>query len=331
MELKEAVIDFSSIEYERKLPDRSLYPFTDLNYLTGGMELGEISVVAGETGGGKTTLVSQFVEEIIKDDKMFCIYGESTIEKQQQSTYRQFAGYGKDKYEYVQYYKNGKKTCVASYFVNKQIEKEVKEKTSRKLFYYDTKYGMDIDTIMKVLEFCYSKGEIRYFLIDNIMQIDLSSQNEVKETKDIIERFRMFAIENKVHIIIVCHYRKFLENGQIRRNIQEIAGTSAIGNKCATAINIIRLNNIDRDTKSYKNLFKVCEINGYDIDKADAVLEVLKTRFNKLGFVALKYDKISNTYYEVKKDVKVESSDDEQPKLFVVSKEDEQIVADLFN
>ena len=44
------IIDFSTIPYERKLEERALYPFGTLNFLTGGMELGEITVIGGETG-----------------------------------------------------------------------------------------------------------------------------------------------------------------------------------------------------------------------------------------------------------------------------------------
>ena len=44
------IIDFSTIPYERKLEERALFPFRTLNFLTGGMELGEITIIAGETG-----------------------------------------------------------------------------------------------------------------------------------------------------------------------------------------------------------------------------------------------------------------------------------------
>ena len=50
------ILDFSTIPYERKLEERCLFPFSTLNFLTGGMELGEITILAGETGcvDGKT-------------------------------------------------------------------------------------------------------------------------------------------------------------------------------------------------------------------------------------------------------------------------------------
>ena len=86
-----------------------------------------------------------------------------------------------------------------------------------------------------------------------------------------------------------------------RRRLEEIAGTSAIGNKCATALNIMRLDNVDRESKYSRAFAKLLETNGYNFDDCDAVIEVLKTRHNKLGFVGLKYDKKRNTYYECKR------------------------------
>ncbi len=303
MEIKDAVIDFGSIPYERKLPERALYPFSQLNYLTGGMELGEITVIAGETGSGKTTFVSQVVDNIIKDDKVFCVYGESTIQKQQQNTYRQMAGYGKEKYEYVSYKKNGKDTNIGAYFVNEEIERQIRNKTSKKLFYYDTRYGMTIDKILEVIKFCHEneRGKINYFVLDNLMQIETTTADEIREQKDCFEKLRRYTTENNIHIVVLAHYRKSADIGVIRRNLSEIAGTSAIGNKSATALNIMRLDNVDKSGKAYKSLKAVVKLNNYDLDQADAVIEVLKNRFNKLGFICLKYDRISNTYYECPK------------------------------
>ena len=299
--IRKSIIEFSSMPYERKLPERALYPFSQLNYLTGGMELGEISIVAGETGSGKTTFISQVVDNIIKEDRVFCVYGESTLKKQQQNTYRQMAGYGKEKYQYVTYQKNGKDTNVGAYFVSEEIEQKIKEKTKGKLFYYDTRLGMTINTILKVIDYCHTNGNINYFVLDNLMQIETTTTDEIKEQKDCFEKLRRYVTEHDIHICVLAHYRKTSDVGVIRRRLEEIAGTSAIGNKGATAINIIRLDNVDKSSKAYKSLKAIVRLNNYELDQADAVIEVLKTRFNKLGFVCLKYDRISNSYYECDK------------------------------
>lgn len=295
------IIDFSTIPYERKLEERALYPIGTLNFLVGGMELGEISIIAGNTGSGKTSFVSQCVAEIIKHDKCFCIFGESTIEKQAHAQYRQMTPYSDKDYSFVSYYKDGQRTNVGKFFVSEDAEKKIKEQTKKRLFYYDPRGGMDIDSILSVMQVAYEKGEIKYFVLDNIMQISTVTNDEVREIKDDFERLRRFVIDNKVHCIVLAHYRKSNDYGEFRRRLEEIAGTSAIGNKCATALNMIRLDNIDRDSKYSKAFAKLLEMNGYDFYECDAVIEVLKTRHNKLGFVGLKYNKKTNTYFEARR------------------------------
>lgn len=320
------IIDFSTIEYKRELEDRALYPFGTLNFLTGGMELGEISIIAGETGSGKTTLVSMCVAEIIKHDKCFCIYGESTIEKQAHAHYRQMTPYNDNDYSFVNYYKDGQKTNVGKFFVSESAEKKIKEQTAKKLFYYDPKGGMDINSIMEVMRVAYEKGGIKYFVLDNIMQIETMTDNEIKEMKDNFEQLRRFVIDNKVHCIVLAHYRKSNDYGVFRRRLEEIAGTSAIGNKCATALNIIRLDNVDKESKYSKAFAKLLESNGYDFNECDALVEVLKTRHNKLGFVGLKYNRKTNTYFESKR---LNNNIEETEKAQVVVPQTELVQVDL--
>lgn len=319
------VVNFADIPYERKLERQTLYPFDTLNYLTGGMELGEMSIIAGESGAGKSTFITQCVGQMLNDnDKVMCFYGESTLRKQANVAYRQYVPYQPDGYEYVIYKKNNKGTVVGQNFVNTEGEQVVKRKTNNKLYYYKTSLGMTVPIILDVIDYCRRKLSIKYFLIDNIMQIQTATENEVKEIKDSMEFFRQYIISNMVHIVFVAHYRKTLEMGQVRRRLEEIAGTSAIGNKVATAINIMRLDNVDKNSKQYKSLASICENNAQPIELVDdkrktiyasAVAEVLKTRFNKLGFLALGYNRTTNSYYDLHKYNKDDKTKDKEPVL----------------
>lgn len=295
--------DFAELEYTRKLEERALYPFSTINFMTGGMELGELTIIAGETGAGKTTFMTQVVNEVIKFDKMACMYGESTLAKQVQNTYRSMTPYTKEgggtNYEYKVYERDGKSTNIGAYFVNQEWEEKIKEKTKGKLYYYDTTKGMTMDDIVGQIDIAVKRGGIRYFLIDNMTQVETITNDEVKELKDSVERLRRYCIDNKVSIVLLAHFRKAQEMNLIRRNLQEIMGSSASGQKGATVMNIIRLDGVDRNGKPYKNLNAIGTANGWNFDDADALVEVLKTRHNKLGFVPLKFYKATNTYKEL--------------------------------
>lgn len=324
MKVKEYMLDFSTLPYNRDFEERAVLPFDEVNYLIGGLELGEISIIAGETGSGKTTFISQCVAEIIKQDKMMCVYGESTIEKQAASLFRQMTPYSKENYIYKQYYKNGKKTKIGSYFISEEQEQKIRKDTEKKLFLYDPKKGMKIEDIINAITLAHTEGGINYFLIDNIMQFETMSMNEIKEIKDNVELLRRYVIDNKVHLILVAHYRKAQDYSVIRRRIEDILGTSAIGNKCATAINIIRTDNIiktndkGKEAGGWKALKDLLEKTGYSTEVAEncnSIVEVLKTRHNRLGFVAMNFDKITNTYKECVKDEDVDNPPTEtQPK-----------------
>lgn len=323
--------DFSEINYSRTFEERALLPFKTLNKMVGGLELGEISIIGGETGSGKTTFISQCILEIIQSDKVLCIYGESTLEKQAAQIYRQMTPFCREDYEKKTYFKNDKETDITQWFVSELAEVRVKSITKGKLFFYDTTKGMDIKSILDAIKIAHEHG-INYFLLDNLMQIETSTSNEVKEIKDYVEDLRRYVIENKIHLVIVAHYRKSQDYTMIRRRLEDILGTSAIGNKCATAFNIIRLDNVVKETysngkstsnKGWLSLKELVSKNGYDIDQCDAVIEVLKTRFNKLGFVGLKFNKAQQTFTEVKRNDEfnddksiVESESKEEKKLF---------------
>lgn len=326
--IEKSVIGFWEIPYERKLEERGLYPFSSLNFMSGGMELHEISLIAGEAGSGKTTLVSTIITNMLRDgEKIFCVYGESTKEKQAMQTYRQMTPYGDDTYTKVEYYKNNKRTNISQYFVSETAEKTIKETTKDKLYYYDTRSGMSIPKIIEAIEYSRVKYGIKYALLDNLTQIEIATDNEVREVKDGMELLRRYVIEHPIHIIVLAHYRKSADYSSLRRHLGEVMGTSAIGQKVATAMNIIRLDNVDRSNKnkSYQSLKNIIELHGWDLDRQNnkgdyeitAVIELMKTRFERLGFVCLGFNRKTQTFFEIKKHFeKDKDSKGEQPILY---------------
>ena len=311
--IDQAIKDFSDIPYSRKLEERALYPYSDLNYLTGGIVCGTITAIVADAGAGKTTMVSDIINRMLSDgDKVFAMFGEGTIKDQLDKMYRQMTPFGNNNYTYVSYQKNGKNTNIGSYFVDERSEEKVREKTKNKLYLYDIQYGMTITDIVEAIDYAIDHYGVKYFVLDNASQIETISNSETKELKDAFEILRQKAIEREIGIVVLAHFRKQQDVSKFRRDMTEIIGTSALSQKGVTVISLIRMDYLDRSTTYFKSFSRLMEENGWNLAlknkqgnyNISAVAEVLKARNGQLGFCCLGFNTITQTYFQINKDGK---------------------------
>ena len=312
IELEQAVIDFSEIPYERKLEERALFPYSDLNKLTGGIVKGTLTAVVADAGAGKTTMISDVISQMLSDnDKVFAMFGEGTLKEQQDKMYRQMAPRDGMSYDYVPYYKNGVKTNIGSYFVGRDAEDYVRKYTKGKLYLYDIRRGMKVTDIVEAIEYAIQRYGVGYVVLDNSSQIETVTNDETKELKESFEILRQLAITKKIGIIVLAHFRKQTDVTKFRRDMTEIIGTSALSQKGAAVISLYRMDYVDRSTQYYKAFHRMMSENGWDLEetetdgryKISSVAEVLKARSDngQLGFCCLSFDKISQCYKQVDK------------------------------
>lgn len=310
IKLENAVLDFGDIPYTRELEERALFPYTYLNKLTGGITQGTITVIVADAGAGKTTMVSDCINKMIKDgDKVFAMFGEGTIKDQIDKMYRQMTPYGKDTYNYVPYKKNGRNTNIGGYFVTEECEREIKERTRGKLYIYDIRYGTTITNIIQAIDYAIKTYGVKYFILDNASQIETVSNAETKELKDAFEMLRQVAIDRQIGIIVLAHYRKQNDVTKFRRDMTEIMGTSALSQKGATVLTLYRMDYLDRSTPYFKSFEKLMEENGWLLNeknkhgdyKVSCIVEVLKSRNGSLGFCALAFNPLTQTYYQIER------------------------------
>lgn len=311
--IDEAIKDFGDIPYSRRMEERALYPYSDLNYLTGGIVCGTITAIVSDAGAGKTTMVSDIINRMLSDgDKVFAMFGEGTIKDQQDKMYRQMTPFGNNNYNYVTYQKNGKNTNIGSYFVDEHSEERVREKTKGKLYLYDIRYGMTITDIVEAIDYAIDHYGVKYFVLDNASQIETISNAETKELKDAFEILRQKAIEREIGIIVLAHFRKQQDVSKFRRDMTEIIGTSALSQKGVTVISLIRMDYLDRNTQYFKSFARLMEENGWDLSlrnkqgnyNISSIAEVLKSRNGQLGFCCLGFNTITQTYFQINKDGK---------------------------
>lgn len=295
------IYDVGIIPKRTELGERFMFPFSQLNFLLNGGELDRVTLITSSTDNGKSTIASQILCEIIKQGYSACaFFGEDTPYESQDRIFKQaLCGNANDIY-YQPYFVNGKSTNCGEWVLTEQAFEKARKMFEGKLFLYNTNSSSKVDDILAGFDDARLNHGCRVFLLDNCDQFDFSSDNENKAMRDIIIKIRDYAINNKVHIFLICHLRK-LESGKILANLDDVKGTSSIVNISKNVIIVTRMDKIDHESKEYKSLKRVVELNNYDLDNADSLLYVAKTKGRKLGFVALKYNKKTNTYYECQK------------------------------
>ena len=295
----EKYYNISDVPYERKSVERILTGFNDLDYFTKGLEVG-VTLLVANTNAGKSTFVQGVIARAIEQGyKVFSFAGEHTAQSFLQLLYHQ----NSTKKDYVPIaYKNwkGEETNIADWYITGEREKVIKEKFDGKLFIYSNKAKRDIDTMIDAMRSCYEEQGARFFVIDNMISIDNISSNVFAEQTAITEKIRTFALNYKVIVLLVAHQRKN-EKGSFLIDIQDVAGSQNISNKAYNVIAQYRTDMLNKDSKDYETLTRELAKCGFNIDKCDGVLSVIKTKGNSNGYVGLKYDSETKTYRQAEK------------------------------
>ena len=301
----EKYYNISQVPYERKSVERILTGFNDLDYFTKGLEVG-VTLLVANTNAGKSTFVQGVIARAIEQGyKVFSFAGEHTAQSFLQLLYHQ----NSTKKDYVPIaYKNwkGEDTNIADWYITEEREKAIKEKFDGNLFIYSNKAKRDIDTMIDAMRSCYEEQGARFFVIDNMISIDNISSNVFAEQTAITEKIRTFALNYKVIVLLVAHQRKN-EKGSFLIDIQDVAGSQNISNKAYNVIAQYRTDMLNKDSKDYETLTRELAKCGFNIDKCDGVLSVIKTKGNSNGYVGLKYDSETKTYRQAEKISKTEA------------------------
>lgn len=293
--------DIGVVPETKTLAERFLSPFGSLNYLLNGFIFDRITLITSGTDNGKSTLCSQILIEAIRSGyKCFAFFGEDGSAEARDRMFRQYTKYDRSNFDYQPYYLNGKETNCGEFLLRHDKFEEAQRFFSNNLYIFNNTLPADKDGIISTFEEARTNSGCRVFLLDNVEMFDLDSDNENKGIKEICIALRQYAITKKVHIIIVAHIKK-TERNVLRPDIFDVKGTSALTNIAKNIVTIIRTDKLDRNLKEYKQFAKIIEQNGYTLDDSDAVIEVRKTKGRGLGFVCLKFNKVTNSYYECEK------------------------------
>lgn len=293
--------NIGEVQYNGQLKDRFMFPFSTLNYLLYGGIYGRLAIWYSKTDEGKSTAVSQILCECVKQKvKCFVDFGEDSVEEATERLYKQYIPYSKENYISANYMHNGKPTNIWEYHLTEQKWKEAQQVFDDYLYIFDIMKTPNLTNIIKALDEARAKG-CRVGVIDNLENVEaMGDESENKFLKDVAITLRNYAVKYDMYIILVCHARK-IDREYLIPEIEDIKGSSAVSNTAKDIVVIMRTDRMDKSSKQYASLKKLVELNNYDLDSADGLIMVKKTKGKSLGMFTIGFSKATNTYYECKK------------------------------
>ena len=113
------------------------------------------------------------------------------------------------------------------YYVPDAIGKRIDEWLEGRLFIFNNQYGSNIEELLHDAQDVVAAGA-KFIVMDNLMSmdIDLLEGDKMNKQKNAILMIKNFAVENRVHILLVAHPRKSM--AFLRKN--DISGTADLTN-----------------------------------------------------------------------------------------------------
>lgn len=250
----------------------------------GGWRPGEVTVVSGSAGSGKTTFLCQMITKIIRKGESVCVgsFEMSPLVLIQWIAMQNGCGPGQGE---------------------KQLDHVFKNQLADRLSFLNIQGDVDRKELFSLIRFNARKYGVRYFVIDSLMTIRINQYNELQDQRAFVAELCSVAREYGAHVFLVAHPRKRGTNeaGGIY-SLDDISGSSNIVN---LAHNVILL---DRFTPQKKRL--LFQKEGID---ADAVMWILKCRYTgKHGKIFLQFD-LDKKMYRGADDTKSDSGGRGEP------------------
>lgn len=324
--MEQRYYDVGIVPETNKVQDRIVLRYNELNYCLNGLLLDRITLLIAPTNAGKSCFSSSLIIDAINQGINTLLFaGEDGGAEARDRIYRQYLGNDKSNYEYIPYKVGDKSSNAGENIIKHDKFIEAQKFFAGKLFIYNNNISASKEALIGCLEEAYQKNNCRFILLDNVDMFNLDdgyySENEA--LKDICIELRKFAINRKCHIMIVSHIKK-TERNICRPEIFDCKGTSSLTNVAKNILSIIRVDTINPNTKEYKELMNLVELNGYKKEECSTIIEILKTKGRKNAIISMGFNAISNTFFERKK------NGDEKPVLYAPTKEEQRTIDDIF-
>ena len=252
-----------------------------LNKVLGGFYMGQLIIVTGERGDGKSTLASQFATMAIKAGYEVFFYSGELID-----------WYFKAWFDYQvagESHINGIQTRYGiDYHIDANVIPQMERWYADKIYLYSNSIVKDGDseeeTLLDTLECAVKQYGCRVLFVDNLMtavQDDLSADIYRQQTK-FVKGLALLAKRFNVLIFLIAHPKK--RNGMEFSN-DDVAGSSNVTNLADVIIRYMRPNSEDVATENPDRVLQVWKnrLTGRTIKKISLWYEESSKRIAEAG------------------------------------------------
>lgn len=217
--------------------------------LSGGFRTKSLTILTGEPGSGKSTLINQILAGSIADGhKAFLYSGELP---------------GEDLMKWFNITVANSEHIIDS--INsvgiscKDVTNECWDKISKwienKMIIYGDDSAPTMNNIVASIENLVNTKGFKVFILDNLMTLDLKeSDDKYQQQKILCMKLKSLAKRHKIAIILVAHPKK--PSGEGRPSMYDVSGASEIVGVADTIIRTMRSQNQEGDSKSKILLLK---------------------------------------------------------------------------
>ncbi|MGI5872949.1 MAG: DnaB-like helicase C-terminal domain-containing protein [Bacillota bacterium] len=255
---------------------RVLTGIKPLDMLIGGLYDGDLSILTGKRGEGKSAITNQWTISAVNQGVNVCVYsGEIPKDRFKYLLMLPAAGYLN--IDAVPDPKTGRE----NYIIQPEKIPEIEKWLDGKVWIYDNDQieTDERENIFRLFTAAFRRYDCRLFIVDNLMTVNMGARaNEVLQTQaDFVIRLKKFASMFGVHVICVAHPRK--GDGHIDDS-DDVSGLSKITD---IACNVFSIHKCDE--KKQEEL------------KCDAFLRVHKNRaYGDCKSIKLLFEKRSRRF-----------------------------------
>lgn len=198
---------------------------------------GTLTVVSGKPGAGKTSFLSQLICQSMEQDiTPFFFSREMPNYLQRSWLYSIMAGPSNME-------KRETNNGTEYYVVSQNVKNCINKYYNKKWFLYRDDASNKLEDILLSMENCLRKYGCRFFVLDNLMTIDIGgdANSELKKQTDTINKLIAFAIKWQASVVLVCHPRKMAAGEDV--GIYDMSGSANIINLAHRSIALRRIDN----------------------------------------------------------------------------------------